>query len=165
MFFPLSLHLHVQDGIRNFMDDDVFSACYLWHKISVVPSQEGVWNPPDPELKLNMVEMHQWKKQSNSIPQISWDIPLHRVKAWKSFAWKNLFFNKLSEIKATQEKSKTTSQGDVVCLFHKVWSDWALHGRDSIFTLKPIKNFLWSKWGNQSDAASALIFSNMGIKK
>lgn len=85
MFFPLSLHLHVQDGIRNFIDADVFSACYLWHKISVVPSQEGVWNPPEPELKLNMVEMHQWKQQSNSIPQISWDIPLHHVKAWKKF--------------------------------------------------------------------------------
>lgn len=41
------------------------------YDMSVVPSQEGVWNPPEPELKLNMVEMHQWKQQSNSIPQIS----------------------------------------------------------------------------------------------
>lgn len=66
--------------------------------------------------------------------------------------------------KQWKQESKRGSQGGVVCLFHKVWSGWALHGRDSIFTLKLIKNFLWSKWGNQSDAASALIFSNMGVK-
>lgn len=39
-------------------------------KISAVPLQGQGWNPPELELKLNMVEMHQWKQQSNSVPQI-----------------------------------------------------------------------------------------------
>lgn len=39
-------------------------------KISAIPSQGGVWNPSELELKLNIVEMHQWKQQSNSVPQI-----------------------------------------------------------------------------------------------
>jgi len=43
-----------------------------------------------------------------------------------------------------------------------------LHGRDdvqgnSIFSPELAKNYLWSKWGNESDGAAVLIFSNMSV--
>ena len=36
-------------------------------KISAVPWQGEEWNTPQLQLKLNMVEMHHWKQQSNSV--------------------------------------------------------------------------------------------------
>lgn len=38
-------------------------------KINADPSQGGVWNPPELELKPNKVEMHPWEQQRNSAPQ------------------------------------------------------------------------------------------------